>query len=73
MISVKELVPMLVGAKNIELDYGGSFHVLEPNDDFTMDAFGKYVVRYINITESGVVSLMLATKPVIKEDGGLNE
>ena len=72
MVSVKELVPMLVGVKNIELDYGGSFQTIEPNDDFTMDAFGKYVVRYINITESGAVSLMLATQPIIKEDGGLN-
>ena len=69
MITVKELVPMIIGTKNIELDYGGSFHRIDPRNDFLMDAYGRYVINCISVGESGDVTLMLAMQPVVKEDG----
>ena len=47
MMTVKEVVNSMDSAKKITIFLGDEGVVLEKDNDFMMDAFGRYAVKYI--------------------------
>lgn len=68
MLTVKETMQLLSGAKKVGISWGGCVTDIDPTSDLEMDAYGSYIVTHIsNGYESGTFELQIAMKPLRAE------
>ena len=68
MLTVKETMQLLSGAKKVGISWGGCVTDIDPTNDLEMDAYGSYIVTHIsNGYEKDTYELQVAMKPLRAE------
>ena len=63
-MTVREAVKVLKTAQEIRIGWDGVTYEIDPDNAFTMDAYGKYVVDSIHSFGKDVYEIMIAAIPV---------
>lgn len=63
-MTVREVISVLTGAKEIYLAYSSAAIKFDSEDDLMMDAYGKYVAKEIKSLRQDEYEIHIAVKPI---------
>lgn len=65
MLTVREAINLLSGAKSVGISWGGCVTDIDPTNELEMDAYGDYIVTHLTSGyEKETYELQIAMKPM---------